>query len=298
MRVSPRTLLTLLGLCAALAAHPAGAALRVFVSVPPLAPLAQRVGGPAVEVRSLVGPNQDPHSFEPSARQVQALASAHVFWAVGMPYERAWLPRLRAASLDMRVVNARATLDGRPTEGPDADGGHEHGHGDGHGHAHDEDPHVWTSPAAIRAMIGPLADALAAAAPDHAADYRANATALGAELAALDTEVRTALAPLRSRRFVVFHPAWGQFAADYGLEQIAVEQGGKEPTARALAALATRLRAEGARVVFVQPQSGHRSAETLAHEIGARLAVLDPMATDIVQGSRELVRALTEAQAP
>jgi zinc transport system substrate-binding protein len=149
-----------------------------------------------------------------------------------MPYERAWLPRLRAASPDMRVVNARATLDGRPTAGPDADGGHEHGHR----HAHDEDPHVWTSPAAVRAMIGPLADALAAADPDHAADYRANATALGAELAALDTEVRTALAPLRSRRFVVFHPAWGQFAADYGLEQIAVEQDGKEPTARALAA--------------------------------------------------------------
>lgn len=294
MRLSPRILLTLLGLCAALAAHPAGAALRVFVSVPPLAPLAQRVGGPAVEVRSLVGPNQDPHSFEPSARQVQALASSQVFWAVGMPYERAWLPRLRAASPGMRVVNARAVLDTRPTEGSDADGGHGHGHG----HAHDEDPHVWTSPAAIRAMIGPLADALAAADPDRAADYRANATALGAELAALDAEVRTALAPLRSRRFVVFHPAWGQFAADYGLEQIAVEQDGKEPTARALAALATRLRAEGVRVVFVQPQSGQRSAATLAHEIGARLAVLDPMATDIVEGSRDLVRALTEAQAP
>lgn len=292
MCASPRILLTLLGLCAALATPTAAAALQVFVSVPPLAPLAQRIGGPTVEVRSLVGQNQDPHSFEPSARQVQALASAHVFWAVGMPYERAWLPRLRATSPDMRVVDARAALDTRPMPGLDSDGSH------AHGHAHEGDPHVWTSPAAVRAMIGPLTDGLAAADPGHAAAYRANAAALDAELAALDAEVRTALAPLRVRRFVVFHPAWGQFAADYGLEQVAVERDGKEPTARTLAALATRLRAEGVRVVFVQPQSGRRSAETLAREIGARLAVLDPMATDYAQGTRDLVRALTEAQAP
>jgi zinc transport system substrate-binding protein len=298
MPALPRFLLPLLGLCAALAAAPAAATLRVFVSVPPLAPLAQRVGGPTVEVRTLVGQNQDPHSFEPSARQVQALAAAEVFWAVGMPYERAWLPRLRAANPDLRVVDARTAL-GLPPLGQAAGPAHApHGHGHAHDHDPAADPHLWTSPRAVRAMVEPLAEAFAAADPANGPAYRANATALDAELAALDAEVRAALAPLRARRFVVFHPAWGQFAADYGLEQIAIEQAGKEPTARALAALATRLRAEGVRVVFVQPQTGRRSAETLAREIGARLALLDPMAADPVQGTRDLVRALAEAQAP
>ena len=282
MHTPARLAFAAVGLCAALAAAPAVAALRVYVSVPPLAPLAERVAGPAAEVRSLVGPSQDPHTFEPSARQVEALATARVFWAAGMPYERAWLPRLRQASPRMAVVDALAPLE-RPTA-------------DRRDHA--VDPHVWTSPIAVRAMIGPLAEALAAADPPNAAGYRANAAALAADLGALDAELRAALAPLRTRRFVVFHPAWGQFAADYGLEQIAVEQEGKEPAARTLAALAARLRADRVRVIFVQPQTSRRSAETLAREIGARVEVLDPMATDYFQSKRDLVRAILEAQAP
>ena len=289
MRTPTRIALALLGLCAALAAAPVGAALRVYVSVPPLVPLAQRVGGPAVEVRSLVSPNQDPHTFEPSARQVESLAAAQVFWAVDMPYERAWLPRLRAASPGMAVVDARSAR-GLPLAPATRSGGREHAHG--------ADPHLWTSPVAVRAMIGPLADALAAADSASAATYRANAAALAAELEALDAELRATLEPLRSRRFVVFHPAWGQFAADYGLEQVAVEQDGKEPAARALAALATRLRADRVRVIFVQPQTSRRSAETLAREIGARVEVLDPMATDYFQSKRDVARAIVEAQAP
>lgn len=286
MRSSPR-LITLLCAVVCLLAAPAGtAAVRVAVSVLPLAGFAERVGGERVSVQTLVGPGQNPHSFEPTARQIEELTRARLFWRVGLPFEEAWIGRLQGRSADLRILDARAGL-GLPIT-----------HGDAHDDAHPEhghDPHVWTSPRLVRAMVSSLAEALAELDPDGAADYRARAAALSAELEGLDAELRQTLAPLRERRFLVYHPAWGAFAADYGLEQIAIERDGKEPGARGLAELASRAQAEGLRVIFVQPQSSPRSAQVLAREIGARIVTVDPLARDQAGNLRALARALAEA---
>ena len=103
------------------------------------------------------------------------------------------------------------------------------------------------------------------------------------------------LAPLRDRRFLVYHPAWGEFAATYGLEQVAIERDGKEPGARSLAGLATLAGEARIRVIFVQPQSSPRSAQVLAREIGARVVTVDPLARDYAATLRTLARALVEA---
>jgi len=144
-------------------------------------------------------------------------------------------------------------------------------------------------------MVPRLAEALAAIDPVNATRYRAAAAAYAAELTALDDELREILAPLKKRRFLVYHPAWGEFAATYGLEQIAIERDGKEPGARSLAGLATLAREAGIRVIFVQPQSSPRSAQVLARELGARVVTIDPLARDYAATLRTLARALVEA---
>jgi zinc transport system substrate-binding protein len=264
------------------------AAIRVAVSVPPLAEFAERVGGDRVAIQILVGPGQNPHSFEPTARQVEGLTSAQLFWRVGMPFEEAWIARLRGQNPGLEVLDARAGL---ALAEPGAAAGHHHGHGDDHGH---HDPHVWTSPALVVAMLPRLAEALARIDPAEAESYRARAAAYASELEALDAELRRILAPLAQRRFLVYHPAWGEFAAAYGLEQVAIEQDGKEPGARRLATLATQARRDGVRVIFLQPQSSARSAQTLAREIGARIVVVDSLARDYAGTLRALARAIAE----
>ena len=272
------------------AAPTATAAVRVAVSVLPLAGFAERVGGDRVSVSSLVGPGQNPHSFEPTARQIEELTSAELFWRAGMPFEEAWIDRLRSQNHGLAVLDARAALESPPAAAPAAFGaGSEHGDGNGH------DPHVWTSPVVVQAMVRRLAEALAALDPAGAAVYRANAATCVAELQALDAELRRTLAPLKDRRFLVYHPAWGEFAATYGLEQIPIERDGKEPGARSLAELATLARQANIRVVFVQPQSSPRSAQTLAREIGARVVTVDPLARDYAATLRALAQALVEA---
>lgn len=283
MRPHRRVFVLLCALSLLAAAPVANAVVRVAVSVLPLATFAERVGGDRVSVQTLVGSGQNPHSFEPTARQVEELTGAALFWRAGMPFEEPWIARLRSQNRSLAVLDARDGLD-LPPAGAGPAGGHDHGH----------DPHVWTSPVLVRAMVLRLAEALAALDPAGATAYRTNAAAYVAELDALDAELRGTLAPLRDRRFLVYHPAWGELAATYGLEQIAIERDGKEPGARRLAELATLARQAGLRVVFVQPQSSPRSARTLAREIGARVVTVDPLARDYAATLRAFARALAE----
>jgi zinc transport system substrate-binding protein len=145
-------------------------------------------------------------------------------------------------------------------------------------------------------MAAALAQTLARLDPAHTGRYAANLAGLAAELDALDRELAATLAPLRGRRFLVFHPAWGYFAHAYGLEQVAVERGGKEPGPKALAALADDARRSGIRTVFVQPQFSQRTAETLAAAIGGRVVAVDPLAKDYPASLRAAARALVEAE--
>jgi zinc transport system substrate-binding protein len=263
----------------------AEAAVRVFVTVQPQAWLAERVGGDAVAVATLVAAGQSPHTFEPRPQQVEQLMRADLFWRSGMPFEDAWLDKIRATNPRMAVVDARDGIELLPESHHD------------HGHAHgDSDPHLWTSPRVAKRMAAALAQALARLDPAHTGQYAANLAGLAAELDALDRELASALEPLRGRRFLVFHPAWGYFADAYGLEQVAVERGGKEPGPKALGQLADDARRSGIRTVFVQPQFSQRAAETLAAAIGGRVVALDPLAKDYPAGLRAAARALVEAE--
>ena len=102
------------------------------------------------------------------------------------------------------------------------------------------------------------------------------------------------LAAVKGRPFFVFHPSFGYFADDYGLEQIAVETGGAEPSARQLTALIEQARSSDVRVIFVQPQFSRKSAETIAAEIGGAVVPIDPLARDYVENLEKMARAVEE----
>ncbi len=268
----------------AVAVPAAGAPLQVFVGVPPVQTLVERVGGGHVEVRTLVAPGQDPHSFEPSPRQISALASARLYVLAGVPFEHAWLPRLRAAGPTLDVLDARQGIALRAAS-------HEH-----HGH-HTQaqaDAHVWTSPPLAKRIARNIRDRLRELDPDHARHYDENFVQLAAELDALDRDTRALLASVTNRRFMVFHPAWGYFADTYNLEQVAIEIDGKTPGARTLAALIDRAKRQQIRVVFVQPQFDRRAAERIARDIDGRVITIDPLAADYFNNLRRVARQIAE----
>ncbi len=273
------------------------APLEVFVSVLPQATFVTRVGGEHVKVSALTRPGQNHETFEPTPQQVADIARADLFIGIGMPFEQAWLPRLRAANPRMRVLDAREGIELLPLD--------HHDHEEAPGHAGpvptaDEagDPHLWTSPLLAARMSASIRDTLTELDPAHAEDYGRNQAQFAAELAALDQEIRLQLKDLPSRKFLVFHPAWGYFAQAYGLIQVPIEQGGKEPGARTLVALIEQAKRDQIRVVFIQPQSDPRFAEQIARAIDGQVIAIDPLAPDYVANLRAVARQIAAAGTP
>ena len=267
-------------------AEPAG--LRVSVSIPPLQYFVERIAGPRVQVEALVKPGQDPHTYDPTPRQVAALARSRLFFLAGFPFEHALVPRLESTMPDLAIVDTR--------EGIALLEEHEQGE---EAHAEEEgDPHVWMSPPLARRQAQTIRDALIRADPAGEPAYRAGFDRLAAELDQVHAELSAALAPLRGRELLVYHPAFGYFAAEYGLKQVAVETGGREPTAQRLARLIELARERGIRVVFVQPQFSQAGARAVAEAIGGAVVPLDDLPSDYLANLRDLGRKIQEALNP
>ncbi len=287
----------------ALAAAPprgqqAAGPLRVWVSILPQADMVRRIGGERVEVEVLVGQGQSPEMYEPTPRQMARLGQAEVWLRVGVPFETALLPRIAGAFPALPVVDTRAGIALLPM-GEQAAPGHVHDshRGGGHaGHVHEgDDPHLWLDPRRVRAQLDTIAAALARLRPDCAEEFERNRDLFAAELDTLDAELAALLAPHRGCAFHVYHPAFGYFAAAYGLTQIPVQVDGREPTARELAAVIERARRDGARVLFTQPQYAARGARAAAEALGARLVELDDLAPDYVPNLRRLAHEIAAA---
>ncbi len=265
------------------------APLTVFVSLLPQQQFAQAIGGQHVRVRVMVGPGSSPATYEPSPRQMTELASAQVYWRIGAPFEDAWMPRIAATNPSMRIVDAREGIALRDMQSAAAVFGAEPDHGDHGDHEHGlKDPHIWLSPPLVRHMCERFKDALVKFDPVHEADYRANFERYARQLDRLDADIRRTLANVASRRFMVFHPAWGYFADTYGLAQIPIEIEGKSPGPRTLAAIIDLARREQIHVIFVQQQFARNQAEAVARAIDGRVVAVDPLAVDYLTNLRKV----------
>jgi zinc transport system substrate-binding protein len=257
-----------------LLASPAAAAVSVVATIFPIADIVRQVGGPEVEVATLLPAGASPHTFEPAPAQIRQVAQAQLFVRVGGGLDDWTQPLLSAAQRPLRVV----TLTDGVTLLPISDG-HTGGSGG--------DPHIWLDPILVRDHVVPaLAGALTQAAPDSDLAVAARTAAYGAALTRLDADIRAALTPVANRHYVSFHAAWRYFARRYDLVEVAAVEPfpGKEPSARDIASLVERARALHVRAVLVEPQYSARTAEQIAREIGARVATVDPLGGPQVPG--------------
>ncbi len=261
----------------------------VFASVPPIGYLAERIAGGHAVVRVLIAGAQDPHTFEPSPSQVLALSRARLYLNSHLPFETRLLGKISGQTTRLNVVDLLEGVDRLPVD--DAQG-HDHDHSCGDEHF---DVHAWLGPAQLRVLAQNICRALTAEDPAHADDYRAHLESFLAELESLRMSIAGRLAPYAGRRFFVYHPAFGYFAAAFHLEQVAVETGGKSPTPKRVRSLIHQAIAEHVNVVFVQPQYAAHAASALAECIAGRVVPVDPLAADVLENLRRIAGHLEEA---
>lgn len=258
----------------------AAASVKVFVSVAPQKTFVEKIGGPLVDVSVMVAPGASPATYEPRPRQMAALSEADIYFAIGVPFEKAWLPRIASANRNMKVVHCEQGFRRRTMSGHGH--GEENHHGDHHEGHHDtgmKDPHVWLSPRLVAVMCRTITQTLAEADPDHAPVYKNRYQEFLAEIVDTDARILEVFEHTGGRRaFMVYHPAWGYFADAYGLAQIPIENQGKEPSPADLGRLVDTARSRHIKVIFAEPQFSTKDAKTIARSIGGEVVLADPLA--------------------
>jgi zinc transport system substrate-binding protein len=252
------------------APEPAGL-MNVTVSILPQKYFVERIGGERVDVNVMVPPGASPATYEPKPEQLTALSKAAAYFSIGVPFESAWLDKIAFANSEMRMVDT--------TRGIEKVG---------------QDPHIWLSPTLVKTQAQTIYEALAQLDPTHEAEYKINLASFIADIDALDADIRKTLARVENRKFMVFHPSWGYFARDYGLEMIPIEVGGQEPSAAELAGLITTAKEEGIRVIFAQPEFSTRAAETIAKEIGGEVLLISPLSPNWLDNLRQVAETFAE----
>jgi zinc transport system substrate-binding protein len=266
--------------------------LRVFVSILPQTYFVKKIGGNLVDVSVMVPPGANPHLYEPRPAQMVALAKVKIYFAVGVTFEEAWLPRLAAVNPKMRIVHTEEGIEKIAMES------HYHEvaeREEGHEHLGIKDPHVWLSPPDVKVQARNILKALQEEDAVHRGVYEANAEALEKEIDDLDGALRKIFAGKKGMKFMVFHPSWGYFAKAYGLQQIPVEVEGKEPKPGQLKDLIELARRDQIKVIFVQPQFSTKSAETIAKAIGGRVVLADPLSADWSKNLLEVAERFKDA---
>jgi zinc transport system substrate-binding protein len=265
---------------ASAAKAPAGK-IRTFVSILPQAYFVERIGGLYCDVDVLVGPGQSPATYEPTPRQMAKLGRSQVYFRIGVPFERGLIPKISSVFKDLKIVDMRNGVKlryFRRSKGSQV-----------------ADPHIWLDPKLVKIQAATIRKALSDIDPAHAAVFEKNLQAFQVDLDRIDARIAAILAPLKGSKVYVFHPAFGYFCGSYGLTQVAVEIEGKEPGPRQLTELIEKARADGVKVIFVQPQFAEKGAEAIAREIGAGVVPINPLPRDYLKGLEDMAAVIKEA---
>jgi zinc transport system substrate-binding protein len=286
----------------------------VVASFYPMEFLAERIGGDHVSVNTLTEPGVEPHDLELSPRETARLSEADLIVylaglqpAVDRAVAESGVPHIvEAASFtESGADDAEHDADEHDAEHGDEHDA-EHSDGDGHGHTDGtEDPHLWLDPVKYAKVAEGVGEALAEADPEHAADYRANADGLVAELRTLHEDFERELADTENDTFITTHAAFGYLAERYGLreEAIAGLSPESEPSAARMRELHRVAEEENVRTVFFETLASDATARTLADDLDLDTDVLDPLegitdesrGTDYLEVMRSNLAALRKA---
>lgn len=287
-------------LFALLAVSTASAAkLTVAVSLQPYSSVVHEIGGEQVDVVTMLPPGADPHTYEPKPASLKEFAKATVYFSDGSGMDAAWLPRFKGVNKDINVISLSKGIAWMEEDEHHHHGGQEHGvHDAAAEHDDDElDPHLWTSPVQMVLIAKNVLEALVQLDAANAELYRARAKNLMDRLTKLNEELVKVVStmPANGRTFIVFHPAYGYFARDYGMKQLTVEVNGKEPKPLDIMNLIKTGKSNNVHIVFVQPQFSKRAAATIAKELNAKIVVTDPLAYDYEGNIRKLLETIRSA---
>ncbi len=263
--------------------------VTVSVSILPQKYIVDRLTDSSIEVNVMVPPGTSPEMYEPSPVQMKGVSNSAVYFAVGpLEFESTILPRIKELNPNIQFIDLSIGINLME--------GHKHREIMGEDEHHTNyDPHIWTSTLEFKQMAIRTSRVLCDLYPERKQQFQDNLTKLESDINKLDSLVRLVVGSSATKNFLIYHPALSYFARDYGLNQIAIEEDGKNPSAQKLTELVRLAKSEKLNSIFIQSQFDSRNAEILALELGGDVVQIDPLGYDWLKNMNDLTIKLDKA---
>lgn len=250
---------------------------KLIASILPIKTIVARITNNDFPIVVLVPPGASPELYEPTPAQMVEIAQAKLIFTTGLiDFEQELVDRLADnPSVKERIVNLSKGID------LIADQNCNHALHHQYTHHHGVDPHIWSSPSGLRKMAENVYRHIALLYPDSIR-YRLNFNELMNEIDLADQIIRAKTETSDIKYFLIYHPALAYWAKDYGIEQVALEHNGKEPSVDHMREIITLAREHNIKKVFYQAQFSRQTVEALAREIDGVAVEIDPLAEDAI----------------
>ncbi|MFW5990667.1 MAG: metal ABC transporter solute-binding protein, Zn/Mn family [Candidatus Nanoarchaeia archaeon] len=244
--------------------------LQVIVSTSPYDTFAESVGEDRINVYVMVPEGANPHSYEPSPKDIAQVSNADAYIKVGsgIDFEENWIDKLKSVNNNMTIIDS--------SEGINY-----------------VEPHLWTSPKNAKKVVSNIYRGFVNLEPEYEKFYKNNTEKYIADLEELDKEITQKLKEDNPSYFLVYHGAWENFAEHYNLTQIAVEKEGKEPSARDLQDTIDLAKKYNISVVFSSPQFSKKKPQVIANEINGEIVLISPLEKDYINNTLNFANALS-----
>jgi zinc transport system substrate-binding protein len=258
--------------------------ILIALSITPHSWFVSKIAGDKAATLTLISTGQNQHTFEPTPKQIQSLASANAWILSGSEFETGLRPKVEKLFPKTLIVDGTQGVKFRLIE---------ENKNDSDNHSYLElDRHTWLGREPAKILAAHIRDTLCTLDNKNEEYYNKRYELLIEEIDEEFEKLKISLAPLNGRSIFVFHPCFGYFFDEFGIKQEAVEVGGKEPSPRELNNLITKIKEEQAVAIIVQTQFPTNAAKTLASSAGLEVIFLDPFSYNWLENIRIIGQAL------
>ena len=249
------------------------ASVNAVVSILPEKTFVKAIGGDKINVSLMVQPGAEPENYEPKPSQMKDIVKAQVYFAIGVEFEKIWIPKFSHQNSKMKIVDLSTSIQkiSMPTFN-DTNKKIDNGA---------MDPHIWTSPDNIKIIALNILNALCVLDRDNRLYYHKNYQQFIGGVNKIDAQIKEILKDTpKNTKFMVFHPSWGYFAKQYQLDQFPIQVEGKAPKPRELGYIIKKARDENIKAIFTQPEFSDKVARVISKELGIKVIKATPLAAD------------------
>ncbi|MEJ2740295.1 MAG: zinc ABC transporter substrate-binding protein, partial [Dehalococcoidia bacterium] len=230
------------------------------------------IGADRISVTVMVPPGASPHTYEPAPSQMVQVQNAAVYVKAGsgVEFELTWMDKILKQNPDLQVIDCSKGITIK-----------------------DGDPHIWNSPFNAMTMVETRGQGLAGIDADNADLYLENMQRYIESLKELDSDIHRKVDGFTNRAFLIYHPSFAYLAAEYDMDQIAIEHGGKEPTPKVIQESIDMAQKYDLQYVFAAPQFSTINAETIAKAIDGEVVLIDPLPEHYIENMNSVIDALS-----